>query len=169
MDLYLILGVSHLVGTVLGGGGATFAEIFYLKAKRDGIFEPLEVDYLRVAYFVLRIGLFILVVSGFGFLLFLRLNEFGGPFLGARLWFKLLLVLILVFNTFLIQARKMPMWLGSSISITSWYMAMVLGLWRGLSYSFGHITVAYLLAVLLVAYILHIIDTRVLKSVKMKK
>lgn len=161
--------VSHIIGTVLGVGGATFAEIFYLKAKRDGIFEPLEVDYLKVAYFVLRIGLFILVISGFGFLLLFRLNEFGGPLLGVKLWSKLLIVLILVLNAFLIQTKKMPMWLGSSISITSWYTAMILGLWRGLNYSFGHIAVSYLFAVLIVAYILHIIDKRILKSVKIKK
>jgi len=159
----------HIIGVILGTGGATFAEIFYLKAKRDGVFEPLEVDYLKLSYFVLRTGLFLLVLSGFGLLLSLRFHEFGAPLLGVKLWAKLLIVLIIILNAFLIQARKMPMWLGSSLSITSWYTATILGLWRGIPYSFGQIMIFYLLSVMLVAYILHIIDKRILKSVTIKK
>lgn len=169
MNLQLFLVFAHIVGVVLGTGGSTFAEIFYLKAKRDGVFEPLEVDYLKTSYFVLRIGLFIIVLSGFGLLILLRLNEFGDPLLGVKLWAKLLIVLILVFNAFLIQIRKMPMWLGSSLSITSWYTATILGLWRGIPYSFGQVMVFYLLSVMVVAYVLHVIDKRILKSVIIKK
>ncbi|PIR57623.1 MAG: hypothetical protein COU71_02965 [Parcubacteria group bacterium CG10_big_fil_rev_8_21_14_0_10_38_31] len=169
MNLHLFLVFAHIVGVVLGTGGATFAEIFYLKAKRDGVFEPLEVDYLKTSYFVLRVGLFIIVLSGFGLLVLLRLNEFGDPLLGVKLWAKLLIVLIIVLNAFLIQARKMPMWLGSSLSLTSWYTATILGLWRGIPYSFGQIIIFYLLSVMVVAYVLHIIDKRILKSVTIKK
>ncbi|MCR4284404.1 MAG: hypothetical protein NUV64_03800 [Parcubacteria group bacterium] len=169
MDLQLFLVFTHIIGTILGTGAATFAEIFYLKAKRDGVFEPLEVDYLKTSYFVLRVGLFILVLSGFGFLVTLRLNEFGDPLLGVKLWSKLAIVLIITANAFLIQARKMPMWLGSAISITSWYTATILGLWRGIPYSFGQIAVFYLLSIFIVSYILHVIDKRILKSVTIKK
>ena len=106
MDWYTFLIIIHLIGTVLGVGGATFAEIFYFKAKKDGVIEPLEVDYLRTAYFVLRIGLFILIISGFGFLLFYRLIGAGEVLLNQKLWAKLGIVVILVFNAFLIQAKK---------------------------------------------------------------
>jgi len=169
MNLQLFLVFTHIIGTILGTGAATFAEIFYLKAKRDGVFEPLEVDYLKTSYFVLRIGLFILVLSGFGLLVSLRLNEFGAPLLGVKLWAKLLIILILVLNAFLIQARKIPMWLGSSLSITSWYTATILGLWRGIPYTFWQIAVFYLLSVVVVSYVLHVIDIRILKSVTIKK
>ena len=157
MDWYTFLIITHLIGTVLGVGGATFAEIFYLKAKRDGIIEPLEVDYLRTVYFILRIGLFILIISGFGFLLLYRLMGNGEALLNPKLWTKLLIVVILGFNAFLIQAKKIPMWLGASISLTSWYGTLTLGAWRTLDASFISIIIVYVIAVFIVAGILELI------------
>ena len=157
MDWYTFLIIIHLIGTVLGVGGATFAEIFYLKAKKDGVIEPLEIDYLRTIYFILRIGLFILVITGFGFLLFYRLNGYGEGLLNPKLWAKLAIVAILILNTFLIQIRKIPMWLGASVSLTSWYGAMILGSWRTLDASFASIIIVYIIAVFIMAGILKLI------------
>lgn len=157
MDWYTFLIIIHLIGTVLGAGGATFAEIFYLKAKKDGIIEPLEIDHLRTIYFILRIGLFILVISGFGLLLFYRLAGAGEILLNAKLWAKLLIVVILIFNSFLIQVKKIPIWLGASISLTSWYSALILGSWRTLDASFIKIIIVYIIAVFVVAGILDLI------------
>ncbi|MEK7549225.1 MAG: hypothetical protein AAB496_01920 [Patescibacteria group bacterium] len=157
MDWYTFLIITHLIGTVLGAGGATFAEIFYLKAKRDGVIEPLEIDYLKTIYFILRIGLFILIISGFGFLLLYRLMGNGEALLNSKLWAKLGIVVILVLNAFLIQAKKIPMWLGASISITSWYGALILGAWRTLDASFVSIIIIYIIAVFIVAGILELI------------
>ena len=157
MDWYTFLIITHLIGTVLGAGGATFAEIFYLKAKRDGVIEPLEIDYLKTIYFILRIGLFILIISGFGFLLLYRLMGNGEALLNSKLWAKLGIVVILVLNAFLIQAKKIPMWLGASISITSWYGALILGAWRTLDASFVSIIIIYIIAFFIVAGILYLI------------
>ena len=157
MNWHSFLIIVHLIGTVLGVGGATFAEIFYLKAKRDGVIEPLEVDYLKTSYLVLRIGLFILIISGFGFLLFYRLSGYGGGLLNPKLWAKLAIVVILILNAFLIQIRKIPMWLGASVSLTSWYGAMILGAWRTLDASFISIIIAYVIAIFIVVGILELI------------
>ncbi len=165
MDWYTFLIITHLIGTVLGAGGATFAEIFYFKAKKDGVMEPLEVDHLRTVYFVLRIGLFILIITGFGFLLFYRLIGAGEVLLSPKLWAKLGIVIILVFNAFLIQAKKIPMWLGASVSLTSWYGALILGAWRTLDVSFISIIVVYIVAIFIIAGILEIIR-RLLKIPK---
>lgn len=157
MDWYSFLIISHLIGAVLGVGGATFAEIFYLKAKRDGVIDPLEVDYIKNTITVLRVGLFILVFSGFGFLLLYRFEGAGAAILDARLWAKLLIFLVIIFNAFLMQARKIPMWLASSISLTSWYAALIIGGWRTLSASFGSIMIAYIIAIIVVAIVLELI------------
>lgn len=158
MDWYIFLIIIHLIGTVLGVGGATFAEIFYLKAKRDGVFEPYEIDYIRIAVFVLRIGLAILVISGFGFLLFYRIVGAGEALLASKLWAKLFIVLILILNTYLMQAKKIPMALGVSLSLTSWYAALIIGAWRILTASFISIIIVYIIAVVLVTLILKIIE-----------
>ena len=157
MDWYTFLIITHLIGTVLGVGGATFAEIFYLKAKKDGIIEPLEIDHLRTIYFVLRIGLFISIITGFSFLLFYYLIGASELFLNPKLWAKLLIVTILVLNAFLIKFKKIPMWLGASISLTSWYGAMILGAWRTLNVSFINIIIIYIIAIFIVAGILEFI------------
>lgn len=153
-----MLIITHLIGAVLGVGGATFAEIFYLKAKKDGVIEPLEIDHLRTIYFVLRIGLFISAITGFGFLLFYRL--IGAPaevFFNPKLWAKLSILIVLILNAFLIQIRKIPMWLGASVSLTSWYSALILGSWRTLDASFVSIIIFYIIAVFVIAGILELI------------
>jgi len=157
MDWYTFLIITHIIGTVLGAGGATFAEVFYLKAKRDGVIEPLEVDYLKTSYLILRIGLFILIISGFGFLLLYRLAGYGEGLLNPKLWAKLTIVAILIINAFLIQIRKIPMWLGASVSLTSWYGALILGAWRTLETPFISIMIVYVVAVFVVAGILELI------------
>lgn len=160
MDWYTFLIIVHLIGTVLGVGGATFTEIFYLKAKRDGIFEPYEIDYIRIAVFVMRIGLAILIVSGFGFLLLYRLNGANEMLLASKLWAKLAIILVLILNTYLMQAKKIPMLIGASLSLTSWYAALVLGAWRSLTASFISIIIVYIVAVILVVLILKIVEKR---------
>ena len=157
MDWYTFLIITHLIGTVLGVGGATFAEIFYLKAKKDGIIEPLEIDHLRTIYFVLRIGLFISMITGLSFLLFYYLIGASELLLNPKLWAKLLIVAILIFNAVLIKFKKIPMWLGASISLTSWYGAMILGAWRTLNVSFINIIIIYIIAIFIVAGILEFI------------
>ena len=160
MDWYTFLIITHIIGTVLGAGGATFIEIFYLKAKRDNVFEPYEIDYIRIAVLVSRIGLAILIVSGFGFLLLYRLSGANEMLLASKLWAKLAIVLVLIFNTYLIQARKISMIIGSSLYLTSWYAALILGAWRSLTVSFISIIIFYIIAVVLVALILKIIEKR---------
>lgn len=157
MDWYTFLIIIHLIGAVLGVGGATFAEIFYLKAKKDGVVEPLEIDHLRTIYFVLRIGLFILLMSGLGFLLFYYLNGAGQALLSPKILVKLSIVFILIFNAFLAKAKKIPMWFSAAISLTSWYTAMILGAWRTLDASFVNIIIVYIVAVFIVAGILELI------------
>jgi hypothetical protein len=157
IDWYLFLKITHFIGVALGVGGATFAEIFYLKAKRDGVIEPLEADYMKTAVFVLRLGLFILVVSGFGFFLVYRFTLAGALILDPQLWAKLTIVLVLIFNAFLTAAQKAPMWLASAISFTSWYAALIIGAWSSLEASYSSVIIVYIIAIFVVALILEII------------
>jgi len=140
MDIGLIIRIGHVVGTVLGVGGATMAEIFYLKAMRDdGKIDEKEGGFLKVVYSVLRWGMVLLVLSGFGFLILYRIQGVEERLYNPRLWAKLVLTLIIVINALLLQTRKISFPWGSAISLTSWYAALVLGLWRGLEAGFWEI------------------------------
>lgn len=154
MDWHTILIISHIVGTVLGVGGATFAEIFYLKAIKDGEVDPTEGSFLSTTYFILRTGIVVLVLSGFG-MLALKVAEGASAYLyNPVIWAKLTITILIVTNALLLQARAIPSWLGFSLSLTSWYAAMILGLWRGLDASYVSIMLSYAAWVLVIGFLL---------------
>ena len=155
--MYQFLILSHIIGTVLGVGGATFAEILSMRALKDGTINKEESALLKAVYTTLRVGLIIAVLSGFGFLLFFRINGQEDRLLDPQLWAKMTIVTVLVFNALLLTLHRIPFWLGGAISLTSWYAALVLGSWRGLSSSYVNIILVYILAIFLVAGILHVI------------
>lgn len=126
MDWHIALIVIHLIGTVLGVGAATFAEIFFLKSARDGNIDPTEGSFLQIIYRVMRIALFLLVLSGFGFLVLYRLTGLEDRLYSPLLWAKMSIVVIILANAILLQTRRVPMWLGSALSFSSWYAAMLL-------------------------------------------
>ena len=64
MAVYDLLVLMHIIGTVLGVGAATFAEIFYTRFNSDNIITDDERSTLAVTYTIMRTGLFLLVVSG---------------------------------------------------------------------------------------------------------
>lgn len=158
MDINFFLVVTHVIGTVLGVGAATFAEIFLIKAMRDGEMDPHESSTLRTVYWVMRIGLVLAVVSGFGFLLLYRLEGNESYLYNEALWAKMVIVLILMINAILLTAHRVPMWLGSALSFTSWYAALIIGFLIGpIDYGFVEILFFYAIAVIVMAIVLAII------------
>ena len=155
MDWHTFLIITHIIGTVFGVGGAIFAEVFYLKSIKDGDIDSTESSFLKTTYFILRIGIILLVLSGFGLLILNRLEGATQYLYNPRLWAKLTLTLVIVVNAILLEIRLIPIWLGFSLSFTSWYAALVLGLWRGASAA-GYVTIMlwYIIAVFVVAFIL---------------
>lgn len=130
MDWRTFLTIGHIIGTVLGVGGATFAEIFIQKSLKDGKVDETENQFLHTTYFVLRLGLVILVLSGIGYFLLALQTGTTARFLGPRVLAKMTITGIIVLNAILLKIRKVPLWLGSGISLTSWYAALVIGAWR---------------------------------------
>ena len=157
MDWALAIKFAHIIGTALGVGGATLGEVFYLKAARDGKVDPHENDALRTIFYVLRVGMALLIISGFGYFIMLRLEGHTTPLLGARMWAKLTIVLILLFGVVAWHTRKVPMWLGSAISLTSWYAALIIGAWRGIPGTYVSLMLWYAGAIVMVGIVLLII------------
>jgi len=157
MDWHTFLIAIHLIGTVLGVGAATFAEIFLLKSLRDGEVDPIESSFMQVSYKIIRVGLALLILSGFGFLIFYRLTGLEERLFSTSLWSKLTIVFIIVINAVLLQARKVPLWLGSALSFASWWAAMLVVPLKGYQHSYFTILAWYFGFVLLVAVVLFII------------
>src|SRR3989338_239915 len=157
MAVYDLLVIVHIIGTVLGVGAATFAEIHYTRFNSDDIITDDERKTLAVTYTVMRTGLFLLVISGFGFLLYLRLTEYTDLLTSATFLAKMTVIGVLVGNALLLQARIMPLAVGAALSLTSWYTALVLGSLRETNASYFEILIYYVGAVVVVGGLLRII------------
>lgn len=148
MDWSTFIKISHLVGTVLGVGAATFIDFFYLRAVKDGKIEPQEVEPIKLLTPFLRLGLVILILSGFGYFLLFRLTGHEERLLNPRFLAKMTVVGVIAANGLLLELKKIPIAIGGPISSASWWSAFILGAWRGLTWSYWTIMAAYLLVIL---------------------
>ncbi len=160
MNWSQFLTITHVIGTILGVGGSTFAELIYRQANADRVIDPTESSYLRLSYRVLRVGLVLLVLSGFGLLVYARLHGRESALYSPKLWIKLGLTVVILVNALLLEVRKTPVWLGAAVSVTSWYTAAILGAWRGIRSRFLTQLVIYLLVLAAVAIWFKLTDRR---------
>lgn len=160
MEWLPALVLVHIVGAVLGAGGATFAEINLVRALRDGEISPDESELMKGAYAVLRLGFFLLVLSGFAFLLYFRLMDKTQFLYSPEFWAKLTIIGALSINAILLQTRKINILWGSAISLTSWYAALALGVLRKMDYPYFATLLVYALAVVVMFFILRAIHKK---------
>jgi len=155
MDLFTLLIIGHVVGTVLGVGGATFIEIFLNKSLRDGHIDPIESSFLKTTFLIVRIGLVISLFTGIGLLLVYRFEGQMFQFYDPTLWAKFTVIGVIIINALLLQAHKVPLWLGSTLSFVSWYTAFIFGmLLRGPAIPYFEVMSYYFIALVLGGLIL---------------
>lgn len=150
MDAYTLLIIVHIVGTILGVGGATFVEIFLNKALKDGQVDPTEGSFLKTTYTVVRVGLVLALISGFGFLLLYQLNGQVFKLYNPLLWAKLTMVLVIAFNAVLLQAHKISLYWGSALSFVTWYAVALVGIFLTNAKMFSYFEVMSVYAILVV-------------------
>ncbi len=155
MELHTVLVFIHIAGTILGVGGATLAEIFYLSAVKHGKPGAGEKRLMHANYKMLRVGLALAVLSGIA-LIWYWVSVEGNPWPleSPKVWVKDIMVLVIIINAVLISKRWVPMWLGASLSFTSWWGATLLGAWREIPFSFWQIVSGYIVAIFVIAAIL---------------
>lgn len=159
-DLFLI---GHLIGLIFGLGGATFADLFSLRALRAGRFSQEAYLHLTFVSFVVWVGLTILVLSGAGMIISHYLLS-GVWYLPAKLLAKLILVGILIINGIVIHRSVLPVIaqavdqpihktdlarhsrlfaMTAAISFISWWSTFTLGAWRSLPFELPTILLGY--------------------------
>ncbi len=158
IDWGLLLRILHIVGTAIGVGAATMLEVFSIYFGRDGKVDLMEHEVLRICVTMLRIGLVILAFSGFGLLVMWRLRLLGpDTFFAPRFMAKITILLILLSVAMLVNFRLINFKLGSAISTTSWYAALILGMWRKMEASYFLIMFVYLVFIGIVYFSLEYI------------
>lgn len=159
MDIYSIIVAGHVIGTILGTGGATIAEFQINRALKDGKVDANERALMHVNYTIIRVGMGIILLSVIG--MFWYHLRAGNTFIltSEKLWIKDLMFVMIFVNAFLLTKRWIPLWLGASISFTSWWGATLLGLAGRLPYSFETYLLGYVAAIFIIAGVLHLIRT----------
>ncbi len=160
MDWDQTLTLMHIIGTVLGVGGATFIEVYLINALRDGTVSPEETTIMQTSYNILRIGFLLLIISGFGFLILGRLTEHNQWFYSLQFWTKLAIVGIIGMNAALLQLHRMPLIWGSAIAFTSWYAALILGVLRKSHFPIYWVVGVYLVSIVIIYLILRTLHRR---------
>ncbi len=171
---FLLIG--HIIGLAMGAGGATMSDILFLTSITDNVLDASELRLLKRASVVVIIGLLLLYATGIGFL-FVR--EEG---VGQRFWAKMTIVGILTLNGAIMHWKVFPILeemvqlrlplsvekfrangrlftITGSVSLVSWYGALVLGAWRTLELSYGVMIGVYVGVLALTAVIAHIVFT----------
>ncbi len=170
MDIRTLLIVFHIIGTVLGAGAATVTDYLVFKFAKDRKIDKDEFQILHTISDLVWTGLFLLLVSGIGFLaLYITdLADVRSSYSLDKIWAKVTIIIILTANGFFIHRHVLPSlkrWRGKSlatpsfvkksfsifspgaISGVSWYSALILGAWRGLDASYAEIMSAYLMII----------------------
>lgn len=157
MDVYTLLILGHLIGTVLAVGGATLIEVQLNQALRDGTMTGDERDMLGLDFTLLRVGLILSVFTGIGFVINMVARGSEHWLQNPVLWAKMTILLIVVVNALLLQAHKINLYWGSAVSFVGWWSIFLLGVFitQGVRYGFFEIMIAFVVLLSLGALILH--------------
>lgn len=157
-DIQTTLILLHVLGTILGVGGATFIEIFLIRALQDGVMDPVERGFMGITYRVVRIGIVINLFSGIAFFLYYNYHGQYGQLYNPLLWAKMVMFGMIILNAVLLQAKVVPLWLGSALSFVSWYAVFYMGMMmQTLTASFWEVLFYYAIAVLVGAGVLSLV------------
>lgn len=168
MDMYSFVVILHLIGAVLGAGGASAAAMIFSRSIADLRLSREEISFMRGASLMVWTGLLILVVSG----IYLAWASWDHVSVSPKFWAKQTIVGILFINGLFLNLRLMPrfvrhegkhlpssdefmryrheVFISGGISGTSWYAALILGALRNIPYSYGEIMSVYALALIVV-------------------
>lgn len=161
IDSFEIFTIFHILGTILGVGGATISDIVFFKATKDGTIQDKEWGILRYISFVIWTGLIVAILSGIGFLL--QMDDINNP----KIWAKVTIIGVIFLNGVFLHWKIFPLFASmvgkkmedtqfvnnmtmvftsGAISITSWYLVFIMGAWRGLNntLSYPQMIVIYL-------------------------
>jgi len=166
MELHTLLIVGHIIGTILGAGGATIAEVQINVALKDGKVDPQERALMHANYWMIRVGILFIIVSG-GLLVWSLYNSGQEWALTSpKAWIKEIMTAAIIFNAIALSKKWVPLWLGAGISFASWWGATILGIFGQLPFTFTEYVFGYIVFVLLVSGALHLIRKIYLRKPK---
>ena len=180
---FLIL-IFHNIGFALGLGGAVMADFFFFKFLKDLKISEDESKTLSMVSEVVWFGLALLVISGIGLYLpeMARLNE------SPKFLVKMIVVGVIIVNGVFLNLkispqlvkisfggkhkhkmgelrgfRKLAFALGA-VSLTSWFSAFILGIFRSVPLSFIHLLAIYIIALAIAVSLSQILESHLTRK-----
>jgi FtsH-binding integral membrane protein len=159
-----LLSIFNHIGLVYGVGSSTFAIIFFFKALEDGVIDASEKNFMHAVYFVMRLGMIILVITEV-IMLLIAFNTDNSAYLNSStLWMRLLILVFININAVLMHKKIMPMSFGPALAGGSWYSYMAIALFKPTYLPFISIFLFYIAFILAVSLFL-----KALKRVYLEK
>lgn len=171
MNLDLIFLIGHLVGVALGVGGATVADILFMKEIGSDKLSSKGLDTLKTMSVIIWLGALFLVASGIGFIWLHQMENPGSALIySEKLAAKLIIVGIVIVNGLVLNLKVTPLletavgkpnlqkfilthgtlfFTTAAISVTSWYSALVIGAIRIRGLAFEHVLGIYLVVLII--------------------
>ena len=140
------------LGAATGAFTAVWAELAYLRAKRDGHVDAAERAHLDIIASGLRFGMTLLLLASLGLVIVAYiLQSATQPALTPAYWTLIVVALVIVGVSWAISRRHFPFSLGSAIIFTSWWFLAYFTLGLLSPISFGS-SVAFLIIATAVVY-----------------
>lgn len=149
-----IYTIIHIIGAILGAGGAYASDGLFFMAIRDKNLSHKELSRLGIASYFVWTGLIILIISGL--LMFSTNPEFYMS--SSKFQIKMFIVLVIFINGIYFHSSHFPLMrrhaginystseefnkkkshlmASGAISFTSWTLALTLGIMRSIDISF---------------------------------
>lgn len=157
---YIFLIILHGIGAVLGVGGATMSDLMFFKTIRNLSISKTEMKFLELGSFQIWGGIVCTLISSLGLWYF-----FPELVQTPKVYAKLTIFCILLINGIFLNVWLTPflkkhlatslsasptflknrpiLFSSGAVSIISWYSVFILGLWRGLPFSYTTIIMVY--------------------------
>lgn len=154
-----LLVIIHLFGLALGAGAAFVSDFTFVGALKDRTFTRHELNTLELLSKIVWLGLGVLILSGF----FIFLGSTDALLDSSKFLAKMTVVAIIAINGLLFKFVHMPklnrlvdqdvskldnprlkgMFISGGLSGVSWATALILGVLRGVEYSYWQIIGVY--------------------------
>lgn len=169
--LKTLFTVVHILGAVIGAGGALYSDVIFFRSLADKKIDTKELSFLKTLSTFVWLGLILLIISGVGLFMLDPVKYMAS----TKFISKMSIVAILFINGLLFHAFHIPfigrrarlreelftntpglegarLVLSGIVSITSWFFALILGSLRSVPFEVMDILGVYLLSLSIGAF-----------------
>lgn len=149
-DLFWV-NLLHQYAVGLSVGASTFAMVFYYYVVAQGQTHLEQRKLMHIVYFVLRIGMMLIVVSEFvKFEYNYQINNYLYWMANPEVYMRLTIFSVIVVNAILMHKRLISMWIGPVLAGGSWYAFFFFSVfvdirWVDMGYDYFTLLSGYLL------------------------